>query len=196
MSIFDLLFLLVFLASVVTLVTVAVFAIRGRGARALKVVAAWGMCAVAYLAIGFAVSYAKPQEILRAGEPWCFDDWCLVVDQVSRTPAPPQVSYNIQFRIYSRAGRVTQRANGAWIYLIDERGHRYSPQANPSTVPLDVVLRPNESVAAPRVFQVPADVHTLGLITGHGGGYCGAMSILIIGGGGCWFNRPAMIRIQ
>jgi hypothetical protein len=36
----------------------------------------------------------------------------------------------------------------------------------------------------------------LGLITGHGGAYCGAMSVLVIGEGGCWFHKPAMIRIQ
>jgi hypothetical protein len=196
MSLFDLLFLLAFLSSFITLATVAVAAMQGRRAKARRVVTVWGICAAVYLALSLAVSYTRPQGILRVGEPWCFDDWCLVVDQVSQTPAPPQVSYNVQFRIFSRAGRATQRANGAWMYLIDERGHRYSPQADPSAVPLDVVLRPNESVSTSRVFRVPAGVHTLGLITGHGGAYCGAMSVLVIGEGGCWFNKPAMIRVQ
>ena len=196
MSIFDLLFLLAVLTTSITLAAAVVSAMRGRGAKALKVITVWASCAAAYLTVGLGVSYVRPQLILRVGDPWCFDDWCLAVDNVGQDPTPPQVSYNVRFRIFSRAGRVTQRANGAWIYLIDESGRLYAPQADPAAIPLDVALRPNESVATARIFRVPPGVHTLGLITGHGGDYCGAMSVLIMGQGGCWFHRPAMIRIQ
>jgi hypothetical protein len=48
------------------------------------------------------------------------------------------------------------------------------------------------------VFAVPigSNARILGLITGHGGPYCGPMSVLIIGAGGCLFNRPTMIRVD
>jgi hypothetical protein len=118
------------------------------------------------------------------------------VESVVRTPTLPQPSYNVQLRISSRAGRVAQRAAGAWVYLIDGQGHRYSPEPDPSSVPLDVLLQPQESVTTSRIFRVPADVHDLGLITGHGGPYCGPMDILIIGEGGCLFGKPTMIRIS
>lgn len=196
MSIFDLLFIVAFLTTVVTLATVAVSAIRGRRAQALKILQIYGVCAAGYLATGVAVAFLKPQRVIHAGDPWCFDDWCLTVDNVVRTPASSQVSYNVQLRISSRAGRVAQRAAGAWIYLIDSQGHRYSPQPDPSSTPLDVLLQPQESVTTSRIFRVPSDARGLGLITGHGGPYCGPMDVLIIGEGGCLFGKPTMIQIS
>ncbi len=197
MTIFDLLFIAAFLASIATLLTVAVCFVRERRERAVTLLRNLGMCAAAYFVSGMAVSLFSPQRVIPVGDSWCFDDWCLSVETVSRTPAAAMVSYDVGLRISSRAGRVAQRAKGAWIYLIDDRGRRYSPDSDPSAVPLDVLLQPGESVATSRVFQVPAEVHELGLVTGHGGAsYCGAMSVLIIGGSGCLFNKPDMILLQ
>jgi hypothetical protein len=196
MTIFDLLFLLAALASVVSLGVAAVFALRGRRARALKILGLDLSCALFYLLVGVAVAFLKPQRVIRTGDPWCFDDWCLTVEKVSRTPGQLDTSYRVELRIFSRAGRVAQRANGAWIYLIDDRGRRYSPDPDPSAVPLDVLLQPRESVNTSRLFHVPDDIHQLGLITGHGGPYCGPMAFLIIGESGCLFKKPTVIRIQ
>jgi len=196
MSVFDLLFLFALVASVVTLAVAAVSAIRGRRPRALRILRVYGACAAVYLLAGIAVSFLKPQRVVPVGEPWCFDDWCLTAEKVSRTPAAAGISYQVGLRISSRARRVAQRARGAWIYLIDDRGNLYSPDPDPSAVPLDVLLQPGESVTTSRVFEVPSDVRGLGLITGHGGPYCGPMDILVIGSGGCLFRKPAMIRIE
>lgn len=195
MSLLDLLFIAAFLATVGTLIVAATFAIRRQGARALRILRVLAFCAAAYLLTGIAVSVLKPQRIIAVGQPWCFDDWCLTVENVSRRPALSTVSYQVELRIFSRARRVSQRAKGAWVYLLDDRGRRYSPDPDPSAVPLDVLLRPGESVTTARVFRVPAGIHDLGFITGHGGPPCGPMNILIIGGAGCLFRTPAMIRI-
>jgi len=196
MTVFDLLFVLASLLSVVTMAVAAVFAVRGRLARALKILRLYCFCAAAYLAIGAAVAFLKPQRVMNIGDPWCFDDWCLTVEKVDRTAGRSQVSYNVALRISSRARRVTQRANGAWVYLIDDQGRRHSPDPAPSAVPLDALLHPLESATTLRVFHVPPDAHEFGLITGHGGPYCGPMDLLIIGSGGCLFRKPTMIRIQ
>ena len=196
MTIFDLLFLLVALLTLVTLAVILGLAIRRRFRRALAVLAglAAGLCI--YLGIGLAVSAAQPQRIVAVGEPWCFDDWCLTVNSVEKTPGPSQLAYTVALQISSHARGITQRANGAWIYLIDNQGRRYSPAELPSQVPLEVQLGPGESVATSRTFQVPPDAHDLGLITGHGGPYCGAMSFLVIGQAGCVFGKPAMVRMK
>ena len=194
--IFDLLFLFAFLTSVVTLVRVAIVALRGNRVRALRVLRNFAVAALLYLAVGLAVSLVKPQRVIGVREPWCFDDWCLSVQNVSRTPETAEAAYRVDLRIFSQARRVTQRAKGAWIYLVDEHGRRYAPESDPSAVPLSVLLHPQESVATSRVFRVPADVQGLGLITGHGGPYCGPMEFLVIGESGCLFNKPTMIRIQ
>ena len=196
MTVFDLLFIIAFLISVVTMMVAAAFAIRGQLPRALKILWFYCICAAGYFAIAVAIAFLKPQRVMSIGDPWCFDDWCLTVEKVDRTSGFSQLSYNVELRIFSRARRVTQRANGAWIYLIDDRGRRYSPDPAPSAVPLDALLRPLESTTTLRVFHVPPDAHKLGLITGHGGPYCGLMDMLVIGSGGCLFRKPTMIRIQ
>ena len=194
MTPFDLLFVAAFLASIGTLVVAATFAVRRQGARALSILRLYALGAAAYLLTGVVVSFLKPQRVMDIGEPWCFDDWCLTVENVARTPSTSTMSYDVGLRISSRARRVSQRAKGAWVYLIDQHGRRYSP--DPSAVPLDVLLQPGESVTTSRVFHVPVGVRDLGLITGHGGPYCGPMNILIIGGATCLFRKPAMIRIE
>lgn len=196
MSLFDLLFLLAVLASLVTVSVAAAYVVRGRPARALRILGVYSIVALAYLAIGMAIALERPQRVMRTGDAWCFDDWCLAVEKVSRTPASVESSYRVDLRIFSRARRVAQRAKGAWIYLIDDRGSRYSPDPDPSAPPLDVLLRPGESINTWRMFRVPNDAQGVGLVTGHGGAYCGAMSFLVMGESGCLFNKPAMIRIQ
>ncbi len=196
MTIFDLLYIIAVVASLVTLGVAAVFAVRRQLPGALRVLRFYCICAAAYAAIALAVDFLKPQRVMSVGDPWCFDDWCLTVDRVNRTYGPSQVSYTIDLRIFSRARRVSQRANGAWIYLIDEQGRRYSPDPSPSAVQLDALLQPLATAITTRVFRVPPDSHVVGVITGHGGPYCGPMDLLIIGSGGCLFGKPTMIRIQ
>jgi hypothetical protein len=195
MTIFDLLFIAVVFASLGTLIAAAIAAIRRRHAHALGILRKFGVCAIAYLAIVVAVALLSPQRVLNAGDPWCFDDWCLRVENVSQTPAPPQVSYNVALRIFSQARRVSQRAKGAWIYVIDEHGNRYAPEPDPSAVPLDVMLQPGESVTTSRVFKVPADARELGLITGHGGPGC-FPGCFIIGDNASLFHKRTLVRLR
>jgi hypothetical protein len=196
MSVFDLVFLLAMLVTAMTLILLAAFLLTGRFRLALRTISIYAICAMLYLGTGIAVSYFRPNPPHSASDPWCFDDWCLALDKVSRTAAAPDIAYRLDLRVFSRARRVAQRAKGAWIYLIDDKGRLYPPEPNASDVPLDVLLQPEESVTTSRVFRVPADVQHLGLITGHGGAYCGPTSFLIIGDTGCLFNKPEMIRIQ
>jgi len=196
MSVYDLIFLLGVLSSAVTLVCVAVRALRGRGSRALRLLRNYAIWVGVYLAVSVGLAAVERQRIIRLGDPWCFDDWCLTAQNVNRSTGGDQAVYKVDLLISSRARRVTQRAKGAWIYLIDEHGHRYAPDADPSAVPLDVLLQPGDSVSTSRVFHVPAQAHQLGLITGHGGAYCGPMNFLIIGHASCLFGKPPMIPIQ
>lgn len=196
MSLFDLFFLAASAAAFVTVVVTIGLVIAGRRRRAVRVLRVLGTCTVVYIAAGLGVSLVRPQRVINVGDPWCFDDWCLKVDTVSKTAQPTLVTYRVEMRVFSRARRVAQAARGAWLYLIDEHGKRYAPDAAPSETPLDVRLQPMQSVTTTRVFQVPAGVQIVGLVTGHGGPYCGPMDILVIGESGCVFNKPTMIRIQ
>lgn len=192
MNLFDLLLLVSVLGSVVSLVMAATLAIRGHRARAGRLLRRLGLYLLLYLGLSVVVSYLRPQRVLSVGEPWCFDDWCLTVDRVTEGPAG---SYTTDLRLTSRARGISQRANGAWIYLIDQQGQRYAPAPAPDDVPLDVVLGPGEVRQTARTFLLPAGVRPIGLVTGHGGGYCGMMDLLVIGNATCLFGKPTMIGL-
>jgi hypothetical protein len=196
MTVFDLLFLVAALSSFSVLIGVIILAARGQFHRAGRLLRTYALAAVAYVGVGVIVSLAVPQRVIARGVPWCFDDWCLTAERVTRTPDGAMALYRVDLQLSSRARRVTQRANGAWLFLIDGSGRRFAPQADSSAMRLDVLLQPGESVSTSRVFRVPSDARQLGLITGHGGDYCGVMSFLVIGQSGCLFHKAAMIRID
>jgi hypothetical protein len=195
-TIFDLLFLVAALVSVLTLIWLGFLSLRRKRDAAFKILRVYGLCAVGYLLVAVTVDFLKPQRIIPIGNSYCLDDWCLTAKKVNSTRIGSDMFYRLELQVSSKAGRITQRANRAWIYLIDERGHLYSPEANFQGVPLDVALGPHETLSTERVFVVPATIQHLGLVTGHGGPYCGPMDILIIGAGGCLFRKPTVIEIQ
>jgi hypothetical protein len=170
MSPFDLLFILLFLTSVVTLLTAAVAAIRGR--RAAGILRVWAICFAAYMALVFVVALATPQRVYAVGEDRCFDDWCIAVEAADRSPAPQGILYTVTLRVSSRARRVTQREKGASVYLTDDRGRRFDAAPDPSAEPLDIPLEPGQAARAKRTFLVPPDAHDVGLAFFHEGSYC------------------------
>jgi hypothetical protein len=196
MSIFDLIFILCFLASVVTFIAGVIMMIRGRWQTLVRILGLYGMCAASYFAVDMAIAYLRPQRVIAIATPWCFDEWCLAVTKATHSAGGDAQTYNIDLELSSQTRGRAQRANGAWVYLIDDVGRRYAPESNSSDVPLDTLLQPGESIQVSRRFTVPANVREVGLVTGHGGPYCGAMSVLIVGSAGCVFNKPTMIRLQ
>jgi hypothetical protein len=127
MTIMDLIFLASVLASFVTFAVAATFALRGSHLQSLRLLRNYAACAVLYLLVGVIVSFLKPQRVMLLGNPWCFDDWCLTVEGVTRIPKESYALYRIDVQISSRAGRSAQRAKGAWLFLVDEHGRRYLP---------------------------------------------------------------------
>src|SRR5260370_38081344 len=171
MSLFDLLFIAVFLTSVVTLIVAAVAAIRGQGARANKILVVWAISAGGYAGIG-ALSHALlPLRVLNVGDEQCADDWCIAVEKANHAPVAGAISYEVTLRIFSQAQRVAQRENGLMVYLTDAGGNRYDPVPDSSEVPLNIRLEAQQSVMATRVFKVPPDARDLGFVVAHEGGF-------------------------
>jgi len=191
-SIFDLLFIVLFLATAATVLSAAILAMRGRGARACAILRRLGICAGVYFGIIAITSLWLPRTVLRMGAPRCFDDWCIAVENASRQPAGERAAYTVSLRVFSTARRISQRENDVAVYLADDRGHRYDPVPNPSEVPLNVRLGPQESVTATRVFEVPADAHDPGVVIAHEGGFPIGWFII---GYETWFRKPVIVRL-
>ena len=99
MTIFDLLFIIVVFAAVVTLVVALATVLRGRLKQAVRVLAIYGVCAALYLGAVVAVSLASPQRVWALGEDRCYDDWCIAVDDVARSALPTGVEYTVILRV-------------------------------------------------------------------------------------------------
>jgi len=192
MSIFDLLFIALFLTTVVTLLTAAVLAIGGRGSRALGILRRLSIFAAVYMGAVAITSAFWPRTVMRTGERRCFDDWCIAIENAARQPSGNAVAYTINIQVSSRARRVYQRENGVVVYLADSRGHRYDPIPKPSDIPISVRLGPGDAVALTRSFEVPADAHDVNLIVSHEGGFPIGWFII---GYETWFHKPAILRL-
>jgi hypothetical protein len=190
-TIFDLLFVLVFLATAGCLLTIAVLAIIGRGGGALHLLRIWATGAAIYFTALLSVSFAQPQRVLQLGEIRCLDDWCLTVDNAQRTAADGTARYVVSFTLSSQARRVSQRALDASVYLIDDSGRHYQPLPDPSAVPFDVLLHPGESIPTTRTFQLPEDARQVGLIVNHGSGPAN----FVIGDEHSFFHKRTIVKL-
>lgn len=192
MTIYDLLFIILFLTSVVTLAVAALAALRGRRPRAMTILRRYAIGAAIYFGIVIIVSLAAPRQLLRLGEPLCFDDWCITVENVERVVSPSEVNYIASLHLASRARRVAQRENGLVVYLSDTFGHRYDSVSDSTAIPLNVLLQPLESVTTRRIFKVPTGATVSGLVITHESKF--PIEWFIIGGGP--FRKAPMVRID
>jgi hypothetical protein len=124
MTVFEPLFILCFLATVIVLVLVAVAAIRGRRVEALAKLRRLGVCTAVYMGVVLLVGLATPRKVYHIGDTQCFDDWCIVVVSATRARAG---SVEVTLRLSSRAKRVPQGAKGTVAYVVDSQGRRYDP---------------------------------------------------------------------
>ncbi len=192
MNLFEPLFLLLALVSVVSLIAAAAAAIGGNRARAGRVLRRLGIGAAGYFAVVIAVSIASPPRVYRIGDTQCFDDWCISVIEARPVGTPVPTVYEVALRLSNRARRVPMGEKGTVVYLTDTRGRRYDPLPG-ADVPFDTVLQPGESVVARRRFPVGGDAQQLGLVYVHEGGF--PIGWLIIGEGG-WFSTPPTVRLN
>jgi hypothetical protein len=193
MTIFDLLFIALFLTAIGTLIVAAVSVFRGRRARALVILRRLALCAVAYIGIVYVATAFSKQVVLRVGDPQCSDDWCIAVAGVKRESKDAVTVYDLTLRIFSRARRRAQRENIATdVYLVDSHWRRYDPTPTGSEIPLNTLLQPGETVTTGRIFKLPADAHEIGLLVGH---RVVRPICLIIGECGA-FHKGTMVRID
>jgi hypothetical protein len=192
MSLFDLLFIVCFLASVVTLLSVVILALRGRFAHSLALLKRWTLCALVYFAIVIVSSIFWTRTVLQPGEPRCFDDWCIAVDGATHQPSAAGDTCTVELRVFSRARRVSQRELNVIVYLTDDRGNRYDPEALPSDVPFSTFLGPEQSVPLTRRFTLPAGARNPALVITHSGGFPIGWFII---GYETWFHPPTLVRL-
>lgn len=193
MTLFDLLFLAVFFATLAMLVLAGLTALRRRRSQSVAILRRLGIFAGFYLAIVILVSLVSPRRVLNVGDDRCWDDWCMAVSDVRKTSADTGSRYIVTIRISSRARRAPQRGRGTHVYLMDDQGRRYDPIPDPAAIPFDILLQPREVVTTTRVFELPAEAQDPVLVATHGGGFPGWF---IIGDSASLFHKRIVVRLS
>lgn len=193
MNVFEPLFLGLLLVTVVALAAAAWLAIRGRAARAARILRRLGLGAAVYFGVVIVVSIVNPQRVYRVGDTQCFDDWCIAVAGARWTEASPGGGFEVLLRVSNRARRVPMGERGTTVYVVDANGRRYDPVSDPRDVGFDTVLQPGESKDAARHFDVPRDTPNLSLVYTHQRGFPIGWFIITEGG---WFQKPPVVRLN
>jgi hypothetical protein len=193
MTMFDLLFILLFLVAAFSLATAAWLAFRHQVRRSRKILARILVCAAVYFVVVIVTSLFLPRRFMKPREQQCFDDMCVSVQDFVRTPLDQQTKYDVNVRISSRARRTVQRENNLVMYLTDDRGRRYDPVPEISYQPFNALLGPGESVVVARTFRLPAEARDVGAVITHEGGFPIGWFII---GYDTWFRKPPVVRLQ
>lgn len=192
MTVFDLLFIALFLIAAGTLVTAFVLFFRGRRTRALTALGKLAICTAGYITFVYAATALSKPPVLRVGDPACDDDWCIAVAAVRRTPMNAVTRLDVDFRIFSRARRVAQRELAAKdVYIVDADWKRYNPIPSGTEIPLNTLLQAGESKSTGRRFEVPYGAHGLGLMVERG-----AFPFCVIIGECEAFHKGVVIRLE
>ncbi len=109
-----------------------------------------------YLAAVVLVSLVAPRTIVSIGDGYCYDLWCIGVEQVKAAPEGQEVVYTADVRIFSDANRVPTSRETSFLHVMDERGRRFPLIENS-----EVTVKPHESVQASFTFRVPVDARKL-----------------------------------
>lgn len=139
---------------------------RGEPARVLRTSS---RIALFYLAAVVLVSLLTPRTIVSIGDGYCWDLWCMGVEQVNATPRGESTLYTANIRIFSDANRVpNSRAKDFLYVVVDEQGRRFPVfQDSSAPAPLDVTVYPKQSVKTSLSFLAPAKSRNLYLTGDH-----------------------------
>jgi hypothetical protein len=165
MTIFDLVLIVIVLAGAAALLIAGVQAVSGHFRAASRTFLALVTGLGIYVATICIVSLSSTRKVKALGEPDCSDDWCM---------SPVKASFResmvaVEFRVWSRAKRVTQREHGVNPFLVDERGERYA-SVESNGPPFDRAVAPDEQFTTVRSYRVRPEAATVDLILRDGFG--------------------------
>lgn len=105
---------------------------------------------------------ATPRTIVSIGDGYCWDLWCLGVEQVNATPQGQNIIYTARVRLFSDANHVPDSREKDFLYVIDDQGRRFPVFQDSAALPsLNVTVHPNESVTTSLSFLAPANARKL-----------------------------------
>jgi hypothetical protein len=150
---------------------------------------------VPYLAALTLVSLLTPRTVVNFGDSYCYDLWCLSVNQVNAVRRGQDILYTADVRIFvdsTHPHHLPAEQAKDFLYVLDDQGRRYPLLPEASFVDADVTVQPGESVKSSLAFHAPASARKLYLL-GDDGGL--PWVYLYFGSDISLFHRRALLRI-
>ena len=150
-------------AYLVTLATafglvISVGILVARKVRTAAKVAAASVAALAfYFVAATTIWWVSPGRIIKLGDSYCWDLWCMGIDKVNATPRGQEMIYKIDVHFFSDANTVKTSTDDALVYLVDDRGRRFSLVDDRSVTPINTRLDPGQSLNTSLTFVAPPD---------------------------------------
>jgi hypothetical protein len=184
MTLYELIFILLFLGSVVCLLLCAFSWLVRRKAASRKLfialAAVWGV----YLVLLAVTDVFSVQKVFKVGEDQCFDEMCFAVADVQTIPAqtfdssaaPGSGLYIVKVRVTSHSRGRSQAEGGLRWRIVDDKNYidvsetaQKSYEAQHGASPkLSGTIAPGESILSVLVFEVPHGITHPALTLDHG----------------------------
>jgi hypothetical protein len=185
MTLYELLFILLFLASAIALLTVLIMTLTRHRQSAkrllLSTLAVWGV----YLAVLLVSDALEQQQVVKAGDNTCFDEMCFAVvsaqqgGESASSNLPPSSGgklYTVTIRMTSQSrgraqaegglrGRLYQEGKYFTVSDADQRAFESLHGPSPK---LTQRLDPGQSILSVLVFKVPGELTHPALTLDHG----------------------------
>ena len=193
MTLFDLLFIILFFVAVFSLFAAVWFALLRQFHRAVRILARILLGVAVYFTVVVAVSLVAHRRVVRPGDCQCFDDMCVSVNSYQRVPEKIGVQYRVGMGIFNRGRGASQRENNLVMYLTDDQGQRYDPVPDNSYAPFNVQLPPQESTVVSRSFLIPENAKGVSAVITHEGGFPTGWFIIDYD---TWFRKPPLVPLS
>jgi hypothetical protein len=187
---------LVFVASAIACLSALFQACNRKDHEAARAGRICAIIFVPYLAALALVSLLTPRTIVNVGDSYCYDLWCLGVNQVNATPGGQNILYTADVSIFvdsTHDHQLPAERAEHFFYAVDDQGRRYPLLMEASFVNANVIVHPGESVKSSFAFRAPRNARKLYLMANDGG--LPPWVYLYFGSDISLFHRRALVRI-
>lgn len=148
---------LVTLIAAIGLITAVGMLVTGRFRVAAKAALTSISAVPVFFVAASVISWVAPQRVIKLGDSYCWDLWCMGIERVSATPRDGHIVYKVDVRVFSDANTVKTGIDEARVFLVDDRGRRFPLVDDPSVIPIDTRLDPRQSLHTSLTFVTPPD---------------------------------------
>ncbi len=120
--------------------------------------------AALYMGAVVLVSLLTPKTIVNIGDSYCWDLWCVGIQNVNTSPQGENILYTAEVSLFVDSTTAQLELSGQpkqFFYVMDEQGRRYPILAYAPLADEKVIVKPGESVKSSITFLAPANARSL-----------------------------------